>query len=174
MRPLLLAAVTVLGLLLAACGTPGAPDPDPADTDDPKQASMDIDEAKAHYSRVLEQIRAEVQCDGETLTWRESEPESIDGTGTVEEGRFSAYVYRSPLFVADTSCHGEDFQSAVAAISRILEASGGIRDDVVLDSDDAFTLGGQVKWLDVHGASFTFASEKATVLSMVTGELPGA
>lgn len=166
MRTPLLAIVALL-LFLSGCGSSPTDPP----TDSP-EASMNIDEAKSHYTQVLQEIQRVVRCDDRPLTWRESKPGSTDGAESDDNGEFTAYIYRSPLLVADQTCHGPAFRDAVDAITQVLEDNGGVKDDIVLDDSDDYARGGYVKWQDTNGATWSFGSEKSTVLSVTSASLP--
>lgn len=133
---------------------------------------MNIDEAQSHYREVIRQIRDDVQCGGRSMDWQEIEPESVEGAESGDQGDYTAYVYRGPFLGSDVACHGEDFTAAVKQISTVLEQHGGLADDVVLDETDEYGKGGEVKWLDDFGATFTFSSGARSSFSMVSGTLP--
>ncbi|RYE77632.1 MAG: hypothetical protein EOO74_06565, partial [Myxococcales bacterium] len=142
-----LLAVAALLLLLSGCGSSPTDTPTESPTDS-SETSMNIDETKDHYTRVLQEIQRVVRCGGKPLAWREDRPESIEGAESDDNGDYTAYLYRSPMLVAEQSCHGQEFKDAIAAITQVIEDNGGIKDDVVLNGSDDYAQGGDVKWLD--------------------------
>ena len=168
MRAHPLVILALAALLMAGCG-----DTDPSGpTSEATEAAMNIDEGQAHYQDLIEKIRSTGQCAGQPLAWQEIEPESVEGAASDDEGNYTAYIYRGPFLGSDLKCHGEDFTSTVKEITAVLEADGGVADDVVLNNDDDYAQGGEVKWRDADGATFTFSSGVKTSFSMVSGKLP--
>ena len=133
---------------------------------------MNIDEGQAHYRDVIEKIKATGRCAGKPLAWEELEPESVEGADSDETGAYTAYVYRGPFLGSDLPCRGEDFTAIVKQITAVLEDNGGVADDVVLDDDSDHAGGGEVKWRDNAGATFTFSSGVRSSFSMVSDPLP--